>query len=63
MPASQVPASNASMPPATQYQAATTNQLLGQVVKLLAQMPYSQAQAITQANGQGVRRGYFATNG
>lgn len=51
------------LPPATQYGQKTTNDLLQQVVKLLAQMPYTQAQAINQANASGVRRGWFATSG
>ena len=37
--------------------------LMEQQNKLLAQMPYSQANAINQANATGVRRGYFATSG
>lgn len=37
--------------------------LMEQQNKMLAQQPYSMAQALTQANGSGVRRGYFATSG
>jgi hypothetical protein len=56
-------AGSAGMPPFNQYQGQQLIQLLQQQNKLLAQMPYSQASAIGQANAAGVRRGYFATSG
>jgi hypothetical protein len=54
---------NQQLPGMTTYQANTLISLMQQQNKLLAQMPYSQAQAINQANAAGVRRGYFATSG
>lgn len=45
------------------YQAGRVIQLLEHQNRLLAQMPYSQAQALNQASATGVRRGYFATSG
>jgi Transglycosylase SLT domain len=56
-------AASTGLPPITMYQGQAIVQALQQQNKLLAQMPYSQAQAITQANATGVRRGYFATAG
>lgn len=56
-------AGQGGMPLLTQYQGNTLIQLLQQLVKLNSQMPYTYAQALTQANGNGVRRGYFATSG
>lgn len=55
--------SQAGLPGLTMYQGNTLIQLLQQQNKLLGQMPYTQAQAINQANATGVRRGYFATSG
>lgn len=55
--------SSPGLPGMTTYQAAELIQLQKQQIKLLAAMPYSQAQAINQANAAGVRRGYFATSG
>jgi hypothetical protein len=55
--------SNSGLPGMSSYQASTLISLMQQQNKLLAQMPYSQAQAINQANATGVRRGYFATSG
>jgi hypothetical protein len=54
---------SAGLPLLNQYQGNTLIQLLTQQNKLLAQMPYTYAQAISQAQAQGVRRGYFATSG
>jgi hypothetical protein len=54
---------SAQMPGMTTYQAAQLITLMEQQNKLLAQMPYTQAQAINQAQSAGVRRGWFATSG
>jgi hypothetical protein len=54
---------SAGMPGLNQYQGNTLIQQFGQMIKLMQQQPYAYAQALTQANGQGVRRGYFATSG
>lgn len=51
------------LPGLTQYQGNTLIQLLQQQNKLLAQMPYTQAQAVNQAQAAGVRRGWFSTGG
>jgi hypothetical protein len=54
---------SAGMPGLNQYQGNTLIQQFGQMIKLMQQQPYAYAQALTQANGQGVRRGYFAVSG
>lgn len=56
-------AGQGGMPLLTQYQGNTLISLLQQLVKLNSQMPYTYAQALTQANATGVRRGYFSTSG
>jgi len=59
-------ASAAAVPPGDPLTRMALNRiaaLLQEQNKLLAQMPYSQAQAINQAAGAGVRRGWFATSG
>jgi hypothetical protein len=62
-PISGTGAPTAGLPPITLYQGQQLIQQNGQIIKLMQQQPYAYAQALTQANGQGVRRGYFATSG
>jgi hypothetical protein len=52
-----------AMPGATQYGQQATNQLLQQQNKMMAQLPYTIAQAVNGAVGAGVRRGAFAVGG
>jgi hypothetical protein len=47
----------------TNYQGQQLLALLGTLVKQGQQQPYAYAQALTQANATGVRRGYFAAGG
>lgn len=63
LPGGAAVAQNQGLPGMTTYQANTLISLMQQQNKLLAQLPYSQAQAINQAQASGVRRGYFATSG
>jgi hypothetical protein len=63
IPGGAAMAPGSGLPGMTTYQANTLITLMQQQNKLLAAMPYSQAQAINQANAAGVRRGYFATSG
>lgn len=51
------------MPGATTYQAATTNQLLGMMVKLLQQMPYAYARAVNNGAAKGVHHAYYGAQG
>lgn len=63
MPASQVAGSDPGGGGLTRLALNRIATLMEQQNRLLAQMPYSQAQAINQAQANGVRRGYFATSG
>jgi hypothetical protein len=63
MVSSAGPAPGSGLPPMTQYQAQRMITLMETQNKLLAQMPFSQAQALQQSAAAGVRRGYFATSG
>lgn len=63
IPGGAANAQGQGLPGLNQYQGQQLIQLLQQQNKLLAQMPYTQAQAINQAGASGVRRGYFATSG
>ncbi len=51
------------MPGMTQYQGAAIVNALNTLIKLGQQQPFAYAQALTQANATGVRRGWFATSG
>lgn len=56
-------ATSSIMQPMTIYQGQNLISVLNQVANLLQQAPYAYAQALTQTNGAGVRRGAFATGG
>jgi len=52
-----------TMQPMTTYQGQAVLTSLGMMVKLLQQMPYAQAKAMSGSAGAGVRHGYYAAQG
>jgi SLT domain-containing protein len=63
IPGGAAMAPGSGLPGLTQYQGSTLIQLLQQQNKMLAQMPYSQAAAMSGSASRGLNRGYHATSG